>query len=98
MQPSALRALEFDRIVEAVTSFALTPMGAERLAKLEPSTDAHLVSRLLAGTSETARFVTAQGGLSLRAAADLPQTLAALTVEGRPLEALRLLSLVSFLE
>jgi DNA mismatch repair protein MutS2 len=98
MQPSALRALEFDRIVEAVTSFALTPMGAERLAKLEPSTDAHVVARLLAGTSETARFVTALGGLPLRAAADLPQTLAALTVEGRPLEALRLLSLVSFLE
>jgi len=26
MQPGALRALEFDRIVEAVTGFALTPM------------------------------------------------------------------------
>ncbi len=32
MQPGALRALEFDRIVEAVTAFAQTPMGAERLA------------------------------------------------------------------
>ena len=32
MQPGALRALEFDRIVEAVTSFALTPMGGDRLA------------------------------------------------------------------
>jgi DNA mismatch repair protein MutS2 len=98
MQPSALRALEFERIVEAVTAFALTPMGAERLARLEPSPEAHVVAQLLAGTSETARFVTAQGGLSLRASADLPQTLAALTVEGRPLEALRLLSLVAFLE
>ena len=33
MQPGALRALEFDRIVEAVTGFALTPMGAERLSQ-----------------------------------------------------------------
>ena len=32
MQPGVLRALEFDRIVETVRSFALTPMGDERLA------------------------------------------------------------------
>ena len=31
MLPGVLRALEFDRIVEAVRSFALTPMGDERL-------------------------------------------------------------------
>ena len=31
MQPGALRALEFDRIVEAVRGLALTPMGSERL-------------------------------------------------------------------
>ena len=98
MQPSALRALEFDRIVEAVVSFALTPMGAEQLERLQPSTDLHRVAQLLAATSETARFVTAHGGLSLRASSDLPQTLAALAVEGRPLEALRLLALAAFLE
>ena len=34
MQLSALRALEFERIVEAVTTCALTPMGADRLARL----------------------------------------------------------------
>ena len=34
MQPGVLRALEFDRIVEAVRGFALTPMGDERLARL----------------------------------------------------------------
>ena len=39
MQPGALRALEFDRIVEAVKTFALTPMGAERVSRLQPSTD-----------------------------------------------------------
>ncbi len=98
MQPGALRALEFDRIVEAVKDFALTPMGAERLARLQPSTDPRRVAQLLAATTETARYVTAHGGLSLRASSDLPQTLAALTVEGRALEALRLLALVAFLD
>ena len=44
MQPGALRALEFDRIVEAVTGFALTPMGAQRLSRLcvdDPPGDGH---------------------------------------------------------
>ena len=98
MQPSALRALEFDRIVEAVTAFALTPMGAERLARLRPSTDAQQVAQWQAATTETVRFVTAHGAFPLRASADLPQTLAALGVEGRALEALRLLALSTFLD
>ena len=34
MEIAALRALEFDRIVESVRSFALTPMGDDQLALL----------------------------------------------------------------
>jgi len=45
MQLTALRALEFDRIVEAVKGFALTPMGADRLARLQPSTDPRHVAQ-----------------------------------------------------
>jgi DNA mismatch repair protein MutS2 len=98
MQMTALRALEFDRIVEAVRSFALTPMGSERLARLQPSTDARQVAHLLAGTTETAKYIAAHGLFPLRATSDLPQIIAALAVEGRPLEALRLLALASFLD
>src|SRR5438874_2212015 len=98
MQPSALRALEFHRIVEAVGGFALTPMGAERLARLQPSTDARHVAQLLAGTTETTRYVAAHGVFPLRASSELPQILAALAVEGRALEAPRLLALASFLD
>src|SRR5262245_37939491 len=98
MQPGALRALEFDRIVEAVTGFALTPMGAERLARLAPATDPHRVAQLLAATTETARFISQQGLFPLRATSDLPQILAALAVEGRALEAPRLLALAAFLD
>jgi DNA mismatch repair protein MutS2 len=98
MQPGTLRALEFDRIVDAVRNLAQTPMGSDRLARLGPSTEAHRVAHLLAQTSETARFVAAHGPFPLRATADLPNSLAALAVEGRPLEPLRLLALAAFLE
>jgi DNA mismatch repair protein MutS2 len=98
MQPGALRALEFDRIVEAVRGFALTPMGDERLARLTPSTEPQKVAHLLAATTETANYLTKNGLFPLRASSDLPQILAALAVEGRALEALRLLILVSFLD
>ncbi len=98
IQPAALRALEFDRIVEAVQGFALTPMGAERLSALAPSTDPARVADLLGATTETARFIAAHGNFPIVAAADLPQTLDGLAVEGRPLEPGRLLALAAFLD
>ena len=98
MQPGAIRALEFDRIVEAVKSFALTPMGEERLERLAPSIEPHKVAHLLGGTTETVRFLAGNSPLPLRATADLPQILDALAVAGRALEPLRLLALAVFLE
>ena len=98
MQPGAFRALEFDRIVEAVRGFALTPMGVERLARLAPSTDPQRVAQLLASTTETTKYLAANALFPLRASADLPQILSSLAVEGRALEALRLLALANFLE
>ena len=44
------------------------------------------------------RYVGAHGGFPLRASGELPQTLGALAIEGRPLEPLRLLALASFLD
>src|SRR5213593_736678 len=98
MQSGALRALEFDRIVEAVRAFALTPMGDERLARLAPSGDPQRVAQLLAATTETTRFLAANPLFALRASRDLPQVLGALAVEGRALEPLRLLALADFLD
>jgi DNA mismatch repair protein MutS2 len=98
MQLGALRALEFDRIVEAVKAFALTPMGADRLGHLTPAVDPQRVAQLLAATSETTRYISAYGVFPIRGSADLPQMLAALAIEGRALEALRLLTLATFLD
>jgi DNA mismatch repair protein MutS2 len=98
MHTAALRALEFDRIVDAVRRFALTPMGEDRLAELAPSTDRGEVASLLAATSEASRYISQYGTFPLRAHADLPAILSALAVEGRALEGLRLAALATFLD
>jgi len=98
MYPAALKALEFDRIVEMVRGFALTPMGDERLARIAPSSEPQKVAQLLAATSETVRYLASYSLFPLRATSDLPQTLSALAIEGRALEAARLLALAAFLD
>lgn len=98
MHPGVLRALEFDRIVEAVRELALTPMGNERIAGLTPSTDPQKVAYQLAATTEAANFIAAHGTFPLRASADLPQLFVSLAIEGRPLEPKRLLALADFLD
>ncbi len=98
MQPAALKALEFDRIVEMVRGFALTPMGDERLARITPSSDPQKVAQLLAATTETVKYLSSNSLFPLRATSDLPQILSALAVEGRALEAARLLGLATFLD
>jgi DNA mismatch repair protein MutS2 len=97
MHPGALRALEFDRIVEAVTRLAQTPPGADRLARLLPQTEPRDVGTALASTAETVRFLSTNGEIALRAPADLDAILTALAVEGRALESLHLVALATFL-
>src|SRR5207244_2584652 len=81
MQPGVLRALEFDRIVEVVQSFALTPMGEARLARLAPAVELPLAADLLAATSETVRYLGSNSLFPLRASSELPDVLTALAVE-----------------
>src|SRR3954467_13298808 len=97
MHAGALRALEFDLIVDAVGRLAQTPPGAARLAQLRPSHDAHAVAAALADTAETARFLSGSGEIALRAPAELDQILPALAGEGGPLEPQHLLGLATFL-
>jgi DNA mismatch repair protein MutS2 len=98
MQQGALRALEFDRIVEAVERLAQTPPGAARLAQLQPDADSRAVAAALADTAETARFLSGSGEILLRAPAELDAILTALAVEGRALEPMALLGLGTFLD
>ena len=96
MYAGALRALEYDRIVEAVRRFALTPPGAARLAELQPLTDSRAVAAALAATHETTRFLR-DGTIGLQAPEDLDALLMSLAVEGRVLEPQSLVNLATFL-
>ena len=98
MHPAALRALEFDRIVSAVSGLAVTPTGRDRLADLHPSTDAAEIAAAQRATSEGTRFLADHPGFPLRAPADLAALLDALGVDGRALEPLRLVALADYLE
>ncbi|MCH7746753.1 MAG: endonuclease MutS2 [Acidobacteria bacterium] len=97
MHTGALTTLEFDRVVDAVTSFALTPLGAEKLARLRPLTDPHSVHTALAHTTEAVRYLDANGVFPLEAPDDLDAILSALAIEAQPLEPAQLLKLANFL-
>src|SRR5262245_47359630 len=98
MHAGALRALEFDRIVTVVSNLAVTPTGQTRLAELRPIADATRVIALQRATTEGTRFLNDHPGFPLRAPLDLEAILDSLAVEGRPLEALRLLKLGDYRE
>jgi DNA mismatch repair protein MutS2 len=98
MHTGALRALEWDAIVDVVRGFALTPIGGAHLAELEPQSDPHRAAQLLAATVEGAKYLDANPAFSLNAPADLDALLSALAVEGRALDPLRLLAFAEFLD
>jgi len=97
MQTGAFTTLEFDRIVEAVVSCALTPLGADELSRLRPLIDARAVRSAQTDTTEAVRFAAANGPMPLEAPLHLDEAVAALAIEAQALEPLQLLSLVSFL-
>jgi len=98
MHPGALRALEFDRIRIVVSGLAVTTLGQDRLESVEPDTHAPSVIAAQRSTTEGVRFLADHQGFPLRAPIDLDQTIAALGVEGRALEPLRLLGLADYVE
>ena len=97
MQESTIRSLEFDRIVDVVRSFALTPLGSARLAGLRPLADIRDAQSALAATAECIAYIDANGPIGLEAPADLDRILTSLAVEGLPLEGAQLRGLANFL-
>ncbi|MEQ1575279.1 MAG: hypothetical protein ABL993_13650, partial [Vicinamibacterales bacterium] len=98
MNPGALRALEFDRIVVVVTGLAVTPTGRNRLVALHPETDTPAVVAAQKATSEGTRVLSSHQGFPLRAPADLEAIFEGLAVEGRALEPPRLVGLADYLD
>src|SRR5262245_32369993 len=93
MQPGVLRALEFDRVRDALAGTAATPLGRARARALQPAVTPEEVSGRLALTTEAVLFAGQAGWLALAAPDDLDATLAALEIDDQPLEPLQLVGL-----
>jgi len=97
MQPGVLRALEFDRIREALAREAMTPLGRARALAIEPAVDIEIVRARIAVAAEAAAYQKS-GSLAIAAPDDLYETLATLEVDDQLLEPVRLLGLARFVE
>ena len=71
MDSATLRALDFDRVVEAVRSFAITPLGSTALNDLKPQTELRLVKELLATTSEGVDYLKGNSSFPLESPDDI---------------------------
>jgi DNA mismatch repair protein MutS2 len=98
MQPAVLRALEFDRIREALAFQTLTPLGRAAALALEPSSDPAEVRAWLATTSEAVKLLADGGSLSIQAPDALLDILDALAIAAQPLDPLSLVGLATFVD
>jgi DNA mismatch repair protein MutS2 len=92
------RALEFDRIREALADQCSTRLGQARALALEPSADSAEVRRRLATTGEAVAFEQAGGSLGLDAPEDLDESLTFIATGDEPLAPLALLGVARFLD
>jgi DNA mismatch repair protein MutS2 len=95
---SALRALEFARVVGVLEGLGLTPPGRRALASIAPLTSASDVQRAQRETTEAVRFLAERDGFPLRGPTELDAILGVLGIEGQALESTSLLALGDYLE
>jgi DNA mismatch repair protein MutS2 len=93
MKSEVFRALEFDRVREALADAALTSLGRARALALEPARELDTVHVELELTTAAMTFVRQGGSLAISAPDDLDSIFAVLDVEDRPLDAPQLLGL-----
>src|SRR5688572_20371792 len=98
MQLAVLKALEFDRIREALARETLTPLGHARAVNLDPSTDPAEVQYRLNATGEVVSLLADNGTLSITAPEGLLGLLDTLAIGGQPLEPLELIGLADFVD
>ena len=98
IRDATLKALEFHRIVEVVSSLSVTPAGTAQLAALGPETDERRVRAAQQATSEGVAFFDDHPDFPLHAPEGIEPGLEALTLAGAILEPTQLLALATFLE
>ena len=96
MQSAVLRALEFDRIREALARETTTPLGRDRALALQPATDLDEVQQRLEASAAAASFEKSSGSLAIDGPEDLAEVLDHLGIADQPLAPLQLLGLARF--
>ena len=86
MDSATLRALDFDRVVEAVRSFALTPLGSMAINDLKPQAELRLIKTLLATTTEGVNYLKKNGSVALDAPDDVNTIVNTLAIQDGILE------------
>lgn len=95
---TALAALEFPAALDQLSQYAVTPLGAERVRALTPSSDSVWIDRELARVSQYAARLEAGDDLEPEAFPDIAPALARLRLEGAVLEGTGLAAVARVLE
>ena len=57
MDDRTLKALEYEKIIDILVEYSLSPLGKEMARKLKPSSDRHTVEQMLAETNEAETII-----------------------------------------
>ena len=96
MNYKSLTALEYDKIIDRLVSFAASDKAKERLKKLVPMTDIHDINAALSETSDALSRVYAKGAVSFGGVHDIGASVKRLEI-GSSLNTVELLHISSLL-
>lgn len=82
MNSKILRTLEFDKIIELLKNYAISPMGKKLAAKLTPYTDINTINDKLNETADSTNLIIKQGSLPLGGVKDIQKSLKRLEIGG----------------
>jgi DNA mismatch repair protein MutS2 len=94
---SSLKKLEFDKVIERVSKFAVTDLARARVMNIVPSTDAPAIRQELQRVSETKELLIAEGGIPIDGTKNVTASLRKIGVQNQILSIQELLDIGSTL-
>ena len=82
MNLRTLRVIEYNKIVEMLTTFASSPMAKRKCQRIKPRKDLAMIEALQQETRDALRRLNTQGNLSFAGLKDIGASLKRLEVEG----------------
>ena len=82
MNLRTLRVIEYNKIVEMLTTFASSPMAKRKCQRIKPRKDLAMIETLQQETRDALRRLNTQGNLSFAGLKDIGASLKRLEVEG----------------